>query len=135
MVFEYGKIQIMLTLNEIYFWHKCCLFPFFLVQTSETVFRWIIVQDDKNSTSSHSYLYEPNFLWKFYSMYWSICCLWNVFLYFLRVFFLYYDTLKKLYHNCRHYDIKCMYSETYLIWHALWETFGVGIERLLEYTV
>ena len=28
------------------------LFPFFLVQTSETVFRWIIVQDDNNLISS-----------------------------------------------------------------------------------
>ena len=51
------------------------------------------------------------------------------------IFFLYYDTLKKLYHNCMHYDIKCMYSETYLIRHALCETFGVGIDRLSEYTV
>ena len=28
-------------------YHKYWLFPFFLVQTNETVFRWIIVQDDE----------------------------------------------------------------------------------------
>ena len=49
-------IQIMLTLNEIYFWHKCCLFPFFLVETSETVFRWIIVHDDNYVDLSDLYV-------------------------------------------------------------------------------
>ena len=49
-------IQIMLTLNEIYFWHKCCLFPFFLVETSEKVFRWIIVHDDNYVDLSDLYV-------------------------------------------------------------------------------
>ena len=36
----------------------------FLVQSSQTVFWWIIVQDDKNSISSRSYSYESNFFIK-----------------------------------------------------------------------
>ena len=61
--FEYGKMNIMLILNEIYIYHKYYLFPFFLVQTSKTVFHWIIVQYDKNNSISS---YEPVFLLFFF---------------------------------------------------------------------
>ena len=41
---------------------KSSLFPFYInVQTSKTVFCWIIVKDDKNSISSHHYSNEPIF--------------------------------------------------------------------------
>ena len=59
--FEHGKINIMLMIYEIFIvLLNIVYFPFFSVQTSKTVFHWIIVQDDKNSISSC----EPNFFCK-----------------------------------------------------------------------
>ena len=70
--FEHSKINIKLMIYEIFIvLLNIVYFPFFSVQTSKTVFHWIIVQDDKNSISSC----EPNFFVKLSQecVYWSIC--------------------------------------------------------------
>ena len=47
------------------------------------MFRWIIVQDDRNSISFRPYSYEPNCFKRLSreGMCWSICCQWKVLLY------------------------------------------------------
>ena len=74
-----------------YIYHKYCLFPFVIVQTSYTVCHWFIVQDEDNPISS----YEPNCFVKV-----SQGCLIGQFVInkiylFVCVYFLYCDTLKK----------------------------------------
>ena len=138
MVLNMAKLINMLILNEKF--NMLILNEKFIINIvyfhfSETVFWRIILEDDNNLISSHSYLYEPIFLMKISQYMLVNSLLMKYILVFVWVYFLYYDTLKKLYHNCRHNDFKCMYSETYLIRHALWETFGVGIDRLSKYTV
>ena len=59
----------------------------------------------KNSISSRPFSYEPNSLneniARRYALYWSRCCKWNVFLHLFActLYFVYCDTLKKLYRN------------------------------------
>ena len=72
---EYGKINIYVDIKwNIY--QRCCLLSFFLVRTSKTGVRWIIVQDDKNSISFQPYSYKSySFIKKkniARNMYWSI---------------------------------------------------------------
>ena len=69
-------------------------FIFFLVQTSKTVFHFIIVQDYKNSISSYEPIFCKNIV--------SVCDIVlvnflfkNIFLYLFAWIFLYCDTLKK----------------------------------------
>lgn len=97
---------------------KIILFSIFLVQTSKTMFRWIIVQDDKNSISTALVHMNLIFQWKYRDTYVLVnlelmkCILINV-----RMYFLYCDRRNINHNRIYHYHFKtlgtiayCMYA-------------------------